>query len=47
MISCKNPSAKPKLNSNFANQHYYELMQKNHPNVPAHKPAPACPASTN
>jgi hypothetical protein len=26
----------------FANEHFYRTMQKDHPNVPAHPPAPAC-----
>lgn len=28
----------------FANRHYYQWMQENHPNVPVNGPAPRCPA---
>jgi hypothetical protein len=27
----------------FANKHFYDYMQKNHPKVPVNPPAPACP----
>jgi hypothetical protein len=31
----------------FANEHYYQFMQKNHPDVTVNPPAPACPASAS
>jgi hypothetical protein len=37
-------SAATPAESAFANKHYYEYMQKNHPKVPVNPPATACPA---
>ena len=38
-------SAATPAESGFANNHFYESMQKNHPGVPVNPPATACPPS--